>query len=202
MTDPQSLIGSADAWIDPYWNAAHLRRTVHWLRVLDPGAPAALVLAALTHDIERHFPAPDAPVFDARRGPADPDYARRHQARSARIVGEWLRGQGAEEALVEEVTSLIAVHEDGGWPAADRLQAADSLSFLEVNVDLFLDRIPARVQGVGPDEARAQFRRMYERIRLPRARELARPLYEAAVARVDELVAAHPELAGGTEGGA
>ena len=199
MTDTDRVIAAADAWIDPYWNAQHLRRTVHWLRVLAPDASPALVLAALTHDMERHFPAPDAPTFDARRGPADPEYRRRHQERSARIVGDWLREQGADDALVNEVAELIAVHEDGGWPEADLLQAADSLSFLEVNVGLFLDRIPTRSHGIGPDEARAQFRQMYERIRVPEARELARPLYEAALARIDEFVAEHPEHAAVSE---
>jgi len=40
---------------------------------------------------------------------------------------------------------------------------------------------------------------MYERIRVPEARELARPLYEAALERTDEFVAEHPEYAAVSE---
>ena len=191
--EPDDLLVRADAWIAPYWNADHLRRTVHWLRVLAPDASLALRLAALTHDIERHFPAPDAPVFDARRGPADPDYVRRHSELSARIVGEWLREQGAAEDLIDETVALIAAHEDGGWPDADLLQAADSLSFLDTNVDRFIARIPTRQNGLGPAEVRAHVRHTLDRIRVPAAHDLARSLYDAAIAKLDALEAAQRE---------
>ena len=193
--DPDDLLARADAWIAPYWNADHLRRTVHWLRVLAPDASPALLLAALTHDIERLFPAPDAPAFDARLGPADPDYVRRHSERSVRIVGDWLREQGADQPLIANTTALIAVHEDGGWPEADLLQAADSLSFLETNVDRFIARIPTRQNGLGPAEVRAHVRHTLDRIRVPAARDLARPHYDAAIAKLDAYEAAHPEPA-------
>ena len=189
----EELLARADSWIAPYWNADHLRRTVHWVRVLDPDASPALLLASLTHDVERLFAAPDAPVFDARKGPADPDYVRRHSQRSARLVGDWLREQGADENLIAETTALIAAHEDGGWPAADLLQAADSLSFLETNVDRFIQRIPTRQNHLGPAEVRAHFRHTLDRIRLPAARDLARPLFDAANAKLDAHEAAHPE---------
>jgi hypothetical protein len=189
--DASDLIAQAQTWIEVSWQAEHLRRTADWLRELAPDASPALVLAALTHDMERAFPGPDAPVFDARRGPADPDYLRRHQERSAAIVADWLRDRGCGEALVGEVAALVAVHEEGGSPEADLLQAADSLSFLEVNVGLFLERIPTRSHHVGPAEARAQFRQMYERIKVARARAPARPHYEAAMAGVDEIEATH-----------
>ena len=47
-----------------------------------------------------------------------------------------MRDQAAPAALVAGVDALIRVHEDGGWPEADLLQAADSLSFLETMVPL------------------------------------------------------------------
>jgi hypothetical protein len=189
--DETDLVAEAETWIQVSWQAEHLRRTADWLRMLAPDASLALVLAALTHDMERAYPGPDAPVFDARRGPADPDYLRRHQERSAAIVADWLKGRGCGEELVAEVVALVAVHEEGGSPEADLLQAADSLSFLEVNVGLFLERIPTRSHHVGPEEARAQFRYMYERIKVASARALARQMYEAAMARVGEIEATH-----------
>jgi hypothetical protein len=162
-------------WIEPYWNAEHLRRTRDWLLELSPDASEALRLAALTHDIERHFPG--GPVSDLTLAPEDElEYRRLHSERSARFVTAWLREQGAGEALVADVERLILAHETGGGAEEDLLQAADSLSFLEVNLDL-----PARWAAEGRcsfERGIDQHRWMFERIRVPRARELALPLYE------------------------
>ena len=164
----------ATKWIAPYWNAEHLRRTRDWLLELDPDASEALRLAALTHDIERHFPG--GPAQNLTKTPEeDAEYRRLHAERSASIVQEWLLAHGAAEAFTEEVARLIRLHEVGGDAAADLLQAADSLSFLEVNVDL-----PRKWAAEGRcSVARGldQHRWMLERIQVPRARELAEPLY-------------------------
>ena len=172
------MIDRAGRWIEPYWNAEHLRRTVDWLLVLDPGASEPLRLAALTHDMERHFPG--GPEQDLSIAPeAGLDYRRDHADRSARIVVAWLRDEGADEATIAEVERLIRLHEAGGDPDANLLQAADSLSFLEVNID-----IPyawARRGDCDLDRARAQHTWMFERIQVPAARDLALPLYEEAI---------------------
>src|SRR5690242_7600338 len=86
--DALSLEDRSLAWIEPYWNAEHLRRARDWLLVLDPDAPEALRLAALTHDMERHFPG--GPANDLAQPPEqETEYRRLHSERSARIVGEW-----------------------------------------------------------------------------------------------------------------
>jgi hypothetical protein len=173
-----AVIDRAERWIEPYWNAEHLRRTAEWMLVLEPEANETLQLAALTHDMERHFPG--GPVPDLTVPPeANAEYRREHSKRSARIVGEWLRGEGAPEATISEVTRLIQLHEVGGDHDADLLQAADSLSFLEVNVD-----VPyawARRGDCDLERARAQHAWMFERIKVPLARSLAKPLYEGAL---------------------
>jgi len=169
-------------WIAPYWNAHHLVRTRDWLLELDPEAGPALRLAALTHDMERHFPG--GPQVDLSAEPEeDMQYRRLHAERSARIVGAWLREQGAEESLVGEVERLIRAHEEGGRPDEDILQAADSLSFLETNAELVAGWFASG--RCSRERARSQHRWMFERIKLPRARDLARPLYEEAIAVVD-----------------
>jgi hypothetical protein len=173
-----NLEQQALTWIDPYWNAEHLRRTRDWLLELDPGASEALRLAAVTHDIERHFPG--GPVNDLSLPPEDEvEYRRLHSERSARYVDEWLRARSADEPLREDVRRLILAHETGGDADQDLLQAADSLSFLEVNRDL-----PRRWAEQGRctlQRGLDQHRWMYERIRLRRARELAGPLYQRAL---------------------
>jgi hypothetical protein len=103
---------------------------------------------------------------------------RAHCERSARIVGEWLRRAGAGEDLVAVVEGLVLLHETGGTPDSDVLQAADSLSFLETN--------PAarwvREGRASPAHAARKLQAMHDRIRLDRARERAAPLLERALA--------------------
>ena len=174
------LVERADQWIAAYWNAEHLRRTRDWLLELEPQADEALVLAALTHDMERHFPG--GPEADLGRPPDDREYRRLHSERAAHIVGDWLRKEEAPRDLVDAVQELIRLHETGGSRDADLLQAADSLSFLEVNAGLVAgwvaDGLCSRERG------REQHRWMFERIRIDRARELGRPLLERALARL------------------
>ena len=168
-------------WIEPYWNANHLVRTRDWLLELDPAAGEALRLAALTHDMERHFPG--GPHNDLSIPPEENlAYRRAHSERSAQIVGEWLRGEGAGPELVEEVERLIRAHEIGGAADEDLVQAADSLSFLETNQGVVAGWYTSG--RCSRERAKDQHRWMFERIRVPRARELARPLYEEAVAVV------------------
>jgi hypothetical protein len=179
---PEEREAAALEWIAPHSHVRHLRRTRDWAEVLWPQPPEALVLAALTHDVERQFP--EGPQFDpGTQAPDDFEYRWQHSMRSAQFVHHWLYGHGATDALVAEVETLILLHEFGGGDLADVLQAADSLSFLETNADLVARW--AR-DGVCPAErARAQHRWMFDRIRLPAAREAATPLLADALARID-----------------
>jgi hypothetical protein len=186
VTDEEDpLERAAVEWIASYWNAEHLVRTRDWVVELDPGADLALRLAALTHDIERNFPGGLSP------DPTDPDYARVHAERSAHIVGEWLASQGASDELAGAVTRLVAAHEVGGWGEADVLQAADSLSFLEINAT----RPAAWVRDgrCGPAEARARLREMHARIGVEQARAPATALLESAERRLEAALAALQE---------
>jgi hypothetical protein len=61
---------------------------------------------------------------------------------------------------------------------------ADSLSFLEVNVDVFLGWMDAGDERWNADAVDAKFTWMYERIQILQARELAKPLYEEAMRKL------------------
>jgi hypothetical protein len=147
-------------WIAPYWNADHLVRTRDWAMELEPDA---------------------RPSYDpATMAPDDEEYQRAHSERSARIVTGWLRAEGADEQLVGDVGDLVLRHECGGGREADVLQAADSISFLEINKEL-----PFRWARQGRctmERGLEHHRWMFERIRLEDARKLAQPFYEQAVA--------------------
>ncbi|HYY03603.1 MAG TPA: hypothetical protein VE736_06935 [Gaiellaceae bacterium] len=171
----------AEEFVAPYWNAGHLLNTRDWLVRLEPNAPEALRVAAVVHDCERMFPG--GPQADPNAPHDDEAYLRAHSERSARFAGNWLRRTGADPALVDEVERLVRLHETGGTPAADVLQAADSISFLDVN-----DGVVLRWLADGRatrEQARGKLDYMLERIRIERARELALPLYERSVARLE-----------------
>jgi NADPH:quinone reductase-like Zn-dependent oxidoreductase len=176
-----ALVERARAWVAAvHPHARHLDRTLHWLLVLEPDASEALRLAAVLHDIERAFePEESRPDGDDLSAA----YTAWHQARSAREAGRWLEDQHAPMALSRQVRRLVRIHEDGGGPDADLLQAADSIAFLEVQVDLFMEMV--RDGRRTRAEAERKFRWMFERLRLARAREIAAPLLAAALARLD-----------------
>jgi len=183
MTE-SSLVEAARRWVvETYpYNRDHLVCALDWLDRLAPGSHEAVRLATLTHDMERAFPGPDSPQMESLN---DPDYNRLHSERSARIVGTWLRGNGAPEALVHRVERLILAHETGGWLEADLVQAADSLSFFDTNIELFLGFVRAGRFSVA--DVRWKFEHAYQRIRVPYAKALARPRFEDAGARLATL---------------
>jgi hypothetical protein len=177
------MIEAATRWVVeryPY-NSLHLTQSLEWLDGIAPGSTEAVRLATLTHDMERAFPGPDQPVWN---GDYNHDYYIAHSNRSARIVGEWMREQYAKPELIAEVEKLIKVHEFGGWPEADMVQAADSLSFLDVNVDLFIGFVQSG--RFTRAQVQAKFDYMHNRIRIPWVREnLSQILLERATAKLN-----------------
>ena len=131
--------------------------------------------------MERAFGGPDAiPIKMSDRA-----YEEAHSNRSARIVGEWLRANGAHAELVREVEALIRVHEWGGSPDANLVQAADSLSFLETNIDLMVGF--AKTGKYSTADIAFKFDQMYERIQVPAAKDLAHPMWKKAKARLEDV---------------
>ena len=174
------------AWVEPFYDGEHLFHTARWLVTLAPDASEPLLIAAVTHDMERHFPGGTQP--DKAAGAWDDvAYNTRHCERSAQIVGDWLRSEGVPEDFIAEVEPLILQHEFGGSPDGDLLQAADSLSFLEVNGRLVVDWVRRGDTSLPLGIKKLDW--MYERIKLPRGRELARPYHEQAVRSVREQAA-------------
>jgi uncharacterized protein DUF4202 len=177
-------IEAAKNWVfEKYpYNRTHLLKSLEWLDRIAPGSSESVRLATLTHDMERAFPGPDQPVASPGKM-NDPQYYAAHSARSARIVGAWLREQGLDEPAVLQVEELIRAHEVGGSPEANLVQAADSLSFLETNIDLFIGMLQKGSRTY--NEVAAKFQETYERIQVPLAREIALPMYKDAMARLN-----------------
>ena len=176
------VLDRAREWVaDVHPHAHHLARTLDWLLVLEPDAPEAVRIAAVTHDIERAYPDGS---WDSARDWDSPEYNRWHQDRCADIVAGRLGDLGADEALTREVAGLVRVHEEGGWLEADLVQAADSLSFLETMVPVILEWVES---GRAPRErAAGKLRHSVERISpdLPRAREIGQAMLTPALSRL------------------
>src|SRR3954465_14077493 len=179
------LLPAARAWVAElrHPHERHLLRTEDWAVELDPDASERLPPAAVLHDIERAFPDSET-SWDSARDWDSPVYNRWHMDRSAEIAARWLRERGASEELVDGVERLILVHEDGGWPEADVLQAADSLSFLETLAPLVVGWIESGrwTRERGPGKGQSSVDRMTPN--LTRARELAEPMLRDSLAAV------------------
>jgi hypothetical protein len=143
-------------------SAPHLVRTLEWVERLAPDAGEALRVAAVVHDAERAYPEPGQRL-NARDHWDLEEYVLWHQDRSAALAAEWLAARGAAADLVVGVRRLVAVHEVGGWPEADVLQAADSLSFLET--------MPPALASWPEERAAGKLRHMADRVSV--GRELA-----------------------------
>lgn len=175
------LEAAAASWvIEVSPQSAHLLRTRDWARRLAPDAGEPLAVAALLHDIERAFP--DRSRYpDPTRHWDDPEYLRWHQTRSAAIGSRWLRTQGATAPLLRHVERLIAAHEVGGWPEADVLQAADSISFLETMAEAAASW--SRDEP-GPSSGQRKLRQMHDRIRFAPARPHSERFLRVALNRI------------------
>jgi HD domain-containing protein len=178
----------AEQWIASYWNSPHLIRTRDWALELDPHLGEPVRIAALTHDVERMVPG--GPSKDPSLPPDDVSYINAHSERSAELVAGWLSDHGAGEPLIAMVRELILLHEWGGTPEADIVQAADSIAFLEVNPAVVL--LWLQEGRATPEQARAKLEWMFDRIRVDRARELAAPYYRLAIRALET------EVEGGT----
>jgi hypothetical protein len=177
VTSAADLLDEGVAWVRAeHPHAAHLERTLYWARELAPDAGGVLLLAALLHDIERATPDPDS-GFDSARDWARDVYVDYHQGRSAGHLARWMGERGAAPSEIAGAVALVAVHERGGWPEADLLQAADSLSFIETLTPLLREWVESGRATQAQALAKLDF--MWDRIRVPAARERGRALYEA-----------------------
>jgi len=163
----------------------HLKRTAEWVRELRPDADEALLIAALCHDIERAKSHAEGEPNTRLDNITGDDYLTYHQERSARIMREFLVQVGADPDFTDRVAYLIAKHEVGGDDDQDLLKDADSISFLENNIDLFLEHV---VHMIGHDEMLRKFQWMYDRITSKEAEAVARPLFLDAMERAQQAI--------------
>ena len=151
----------------------HGQRTAYWIAQLKPGADEALLLAGLLHDIER------AVNGDWKNHSTDnPEMLQKHSDLSAEEVAKFLRSAGACEPLIERVKHLISRHEVGGDADQDILCDADCLAFFEEKA---MRNAKILKQEGRQAEMRQRLDYVLSRIISPRAKDIARPFYDAAM---------------------
>ena len=161
----------------------HLERTAYWVRQLRPDADEALLIAAVSHDIERAYRKGDVLEKERTIGFINPQLLQHHEERSAQIMAEFLRKEGAGRKLVDRVRMLILKHEEGGNEDQNLLKDADSISFFENNVPAFLTKYALEV---GKEKVREKFDWMFNRITSERGRQIARKWYEESIEKLQD----------------
>jgi len=155
----------------------HLERTLYWVRELEPDASEELLIAALSHDIERA----SNPESKDKRTFNTSEEMEKHQTEGGRIMFDFLIDNGYDVAKATRVRELISKHEVGGDEEQDLLKDADSLSWLEVSAPRHIEK-----RSFPKEELEKKIIFMFERISSDKAQELARPFYEEAMRMLKE----------------
>jgi hypothetical protein len=115
----------------------HAQNTLEWLLILKPDADESLQIAALGHDIERAIGRAKVRC----EGFLDyNEFKAAHAENSAKILKEIMEDCDIQQDMVEEVFQLVLHHETGGNTRSNLIRDADSLSFFDVNLALYLER--------------------------------------------------------------
>ena len=166
----------------------HSLRTVYWMKKLNPDAEEALLISAVAHDIERAF-------RSSGKGFSEGDHLKHHQEEGARIMGDFLEKNGSSKAFIDKVKSLITRHEAGGDSDQDMLKDADSLSFFENNAVAFVNE---KAGKMGKEKVKEKFDWMFERMTSDRAKQIAKPLYEEAIRKLENMNFLKPRMGNNT----
>lgn len=181
----KKLIKEIKSWVkENCFNAEHLVRTAYWVKKIEPKADEAVVIAALTHDADRGLLTIETTTFPEDTGEEISEFYLKHCFNCAKIVGKLLEEKEADKKLIKKVKNLIEKHEFGGTYEQNLVKDADSISFLEVNAPIFISFIPEKRTK---DEVKRKFDWMFNRISSPKAKRLAKPFYEKAIAELEKV---------------
>jgi Domain of unknown function (DUF4202) len=160
----------------------HFERTVYWLKQLKPDADEAMQIAAYAHDVERAFrPKGKEAASLSNKGFRDDFYLKYHPQKGAEVISDFLLSNQAPSQVVGKIASLIAKHEVGGNDDQNLIKDADSISYFENQVNHFISN---KAGEVGKPNVEQKFKWMFDRMTSQRAKDIARPLYEAAIKKL------------------
>lgn len=149
-------------------NVRHFERTVFWFEKFVPNFTEAHKIAAYAHDIERGI------MKERDRDYLNRDFLIQHMEDGARIMGDFLKKEGADDIFIEKVKHLIRGHEIGGDEEQNALMDADSVSYFETNAEMF---VKVRVKEDGYEKVKGKIDWMFNRISTEEHKKFARENY-------------------------
>jgi len=166
------------------WQIKHFERTVYWVLELKPDSDEALLISAISHDIERAFrkTVSHKDVKKSKKGFSDINYLNFHQKEGGKIIEKFLKKQNANKKLIQRVKMLISKHEIGGNTDQNLLKDADSLSFFENNTEYFIKKL---VLTIGTEKIKGKIDWMFNRISSEKAKKIAFPWYKKAIKQLN-----------------
>jgi len=150
----------------------HAQSTAYFIKELKPEADETLLIAGLSHDIERAFNG------DWKKGTDDPAMLKKHQNLSADEIGKFLLSAGADEKIINRVKRLVSQHEVGGDEDENILCDADCLAFLQ---DKALRVVTKAKEANNTKEAKRRINMVFSRIHTPKAKQIAQKWYDEAM---------------------
>ena len=158
----------------------HLLRTAYWVKFLYPKANEALLVAAISHDIDKVFRKPGyyENMVRSNKGFLKKESIIEHPKRCSKIMEGFLKRNKVKKELIFKIKDFIEKYEIGGNKEQNILKDANSLSFFENNVDVFLS---LKKWGSNKQNIRDKFDWMYSRITSRKAKSIAKPWYEKAI---------------------
>lgn len=159
-----------------------------WLLEVDSSNTSGLLplrIAALTHDLSRAqssltspaYPKPGLNIDNFR------EWRKLRNQETTAMLDRRLGGIGLSQGLVKRTQLLVQRQEMAFNYPAVLVQAGVSLAFLEVEAPFLVDQAPIGMNGTDTEWLVA---RMYQRIRIPRALEMAKPFYQEAMKQLAE----------------
>lgn len=164
-----SVVAFVDASFKNERQKKHFQRTVFWLENFLPNITEAHRIAAYAHDIERGISG------EKDRDYLNPTFIRQHEEEGARIIAAFLEKEGADTKMIDLVRHLVSRHEEGGDLEQDALMDADSVSYFEMNAEMF---VTERTKTEGYEKVKGKLDFMFNRIKSPQAKVAARENYE------------------------
>lgn len=161
----------------------HFDRTVYWIKQLYPQADEAMLIAAMSHDIERAYRTREQLQTKDKVGFTNPAFFRPHEEKGAEIIAAFLKKEGADAKMIERVKMLISRHEEGGNDDQNLLKDADSVSFFENNVYIFF----AKLKEDGKKKVKDKFDWMFNRISSPKAKKIAKVWYDHSIKDLEKM---------------
>lgn len=162
----------ADAFRGNENDISHHKRTTYWIKKLKPDAEEALLIAGMSHDIERAFHG------DWKAGSSDPDQLKKHQELSASDVASFLKQENAPQELIERVENLILHHEEGGTDDQNILCDADCLAYFEEKA---IRNAKKAKQEDEVEKYKKKLEYIWSRIHTQRAKEIGKMYYQNAL---------------------